>query len=289
MQHFYVLTGTGGNGKGKLMTLLEECLADYYQAISPALLTRKREEASKANEALMVFQKARLAVAQEADANDVIQAGMVKSLTGEDTLSARENYGKQLKFKTHAKVFFVCNDIPKLSESTLAMWRRVKVIHFPTSFVESPTLPHERKVDFNIDEKLKAAAPYFIPMLVRFYRKFKEEGLVEPPDVKRATEDYRKGMDLALQFVNECLEKSPGHIIEARMVTPKYDAFIFKETNGRKSSKAERDKLREYLGGPATGTRLARDKWEQIVGYEPKAPGPFPDVYGWSGWRFKDV
>lgn len=207
-QFFYLWTGSGGNGKGRLLTLMEECLGPFFQAVSPTMLTRKREDANQANEALMSLVKARLAVFQEAEASDIIQAGIVKAHTGADTLTTRQNYGRQIKFRPTFKSLFVCNDLPRFSEDTLALWRRVRCIHFPTSFVEDPCLPHEKKIDYNLDEKLKEASPYFIGILIEHFRRYKMRGLGVPEKVMEATNKFRESTDLLKEFVTDHLKRS---------------------------------------------------------------------------------
>jgi len=205
LQYFFIWTGSGGNGKGRLVRLMEECLGDYYQTVSPALLTKKREDANQANEALMSLVVARLAVFQEAEATDTIQAGLVKGLTGGDTLSSRQNYGRQVKFRPIFKCLFVCNDLPKLSENTWALWRRMRCVHFPTCFVERPTRPHERQVDHHLDEKLRAAAPWFIGILIEYYRRYQKEKLSEPKLVMQVTNKYRESQDVVKEFIENHL------------------------------------------------------------------------------------
>jgi len=214
LQYFFIWTGKGGNGKGRLVRLMEECLGDYFQAVSPSLLTKRREDANQANEALMALVKARLAVFQEAEQSETLQAGIVKSITGEDTQSSRGNYGRQQKWRALFKSLFVCNEIPSFSENSLAVWRRVKVTDFPTQFVENPLRPHERQIDYDIDNKLRAAAPYFLGLLIEYYRRFRVEGLAVPALVSAATERYRDSMDVVKEFVAEQLQRSEsGHVL----------------------------------------------------------------------------
>lgn len=213
LQQFFIWTGKGGNGKGRLVRLMEECLGPYYQAVNPTMLTRKREDANQANEALMSLVTARFAVFQEAEATDCLQAGIVKSITGDDTQTSRQNYGRQRKFRPAFKCLFVCNDLPTFSESTWALWRRVKCTNFPTAFVEEPVLAHERKVDPNLDRKLKDAAPHFIGVLIEYLRRYKSDGLREPTLVTSATAMYRDSLDTVKDFIDSRLQKSEGSVI----------------------------------------------------------------------------
>ena len=144
-----------------------------------------------------------MTVFQEPEASDTIQAGTLKALTGGDTMSSRENYGPQTKWRARFKSFLVCNDLPKMSENTWALWRRVRCIQFLTSFVENPCLPHERQIDHQLDQKLKAAAPWFIGILIDRHQRRRREGLKEPAAVLAVTKKYQDSQDLVKQFIGD--------------------------------------------------------------------------------------
>jgi P4 family phage/plasmid primase-like protien len=210
LQYFFIFTGSGGNGKGRLLTLFEECLGPYYQSVSPTMLTRKREDAGSANEALSSLMSARVAVFQEAEASDIIQAGTVKAFTGGDTLSSRQLYGRQKKWKAHFKSIFVCNNLPRMSEDTWALWRRVICIQFLTAFVENPVQSYERKIDYDLDAKLKVAAPWLLSILIEYQRRYKGMPLGAPAAVREVTERYRDAQDIVKEFVQERLQNVIG-------------------------------------------------------------------------------
>jgi len=270
-QYFWIFTGSGGNGKGKLMTLMEECLGDYYQAVSPAMLTRRREDANQANEALMSLRMARLAVFQEPEKREVIQASQVKSLTGQDTLSTRGNYGKQMKWKPTFKCIFITNAIPTVSESSLALWRRVRIIDFETSFVDDPTEPHEKKIDHDLDSKLKAAAPHFIPILLEYYGRYKRDGLKEPEPVQKATRTYKASIAAVKDFVEKEMVKEPGCWVRWKDLAAAYAKW----SGGHCFDKGTMDAELAKCGIKHVRTQR-------------KVPGhakPYVDINGYDGWR----
>ena len=270
------------------MALLEECLGPYYQAVSPTMLTRKRENANEANEALMALVRARLAVFQEPEAGEVIQAGTVKAITGEDTMSSRANYGKQLKFRPKFKSFLVANDLPTCSEATAAMFRRIRIVHFPTSFVEHPTEPHERKIDFQLDDKLKTAAPHFIAILIHWYRKYQVEGLREPDPIRRSTEKYQNENDLVKSFIQENLElvgtaKTPSKESGVELS----DLKLKLKDMGVPATAPFMRKLGEALGKLET-TSKSFDGYVSLVGITPDISkcGKY-NFRGYYGWRWR--
>ena len=293
-QYFWIFSGSGSNGKGRLMSLLEECLGPYHQAISPALITRKREEASSANEALMSLRSVRLAVFQEPESGEIVQAGTIKTLTGEDTLSTRQNYGHQVKFRPKFKSIMVCNEMPKISETNLAVTRRIRCVHFPTSFVENPTQPHERKIDVGLDKKLKAASSHFIGILVHYYQLYLRVGLQVPDDVLAFTKKYQDDSDIVQIFLQEHLERRLTDGVPSRQCAVEQQTAVnrFKTWyRGEKRTVAPKtmvEKLKEALG-TVTDTTLCRETWISLTGYQPpegKGTEKRVKLYGYYGWAW---
>jgi P4 family phage/plasmid primase-like protien len=270
-QYFWILTGSGGNGKGKLMTLMEECLGDYYQTVSPALLTRRREDANQSNEALMSLRTARLAVFQEPEKREVIQAGTVKTLTGGDTISTRGNYGKQVKFKPTFKALFITNTIPAMSESTLALWRRVRIIDFPTSFVDEPIEANEKKIDPDLDVKLRAAAAHFIPILTEYYRLYKRDGLKEPDQVQEATRNYKASIAAVKDFVEKEMVADADAVVKWTDLSAAYARWSGGHCFDKKTMDAELAKC---------GVNHVRTT-RKVIGEAKK----YKEVFGYLGWR----
>ena len=214
MQHFWIFTGAGANGKSKLMNFLMEALGDHYGTAPAALLTRRREDANQANESLSALEKVRVAVFSEGSAAEILQVNTIKLFTGEDWITTRGLHEKQRRWKPKFKCSLNCNEIPKLDDNSWPAWRRIKVIHFPTLFVDNPQRPHERQKDPAIGEKLARCTAVFISILVQYYRRFKKEGLIEPPAVTEATQKYQTENDIFADFQEECLMDEQGASLE---------------------------------------------------------------------------
>jgi putative DNA primase/helicase len=200
MQYFWIFTGAGANGKSKLMNLLNETLGAYYGAAPASLLTRRREDANQANEALSSLQKARVAVFSEGAATEILQLNTIKLFTGEDAISTRGLHEKQQRWKPVFKCILVCNEIPKLDDNSWAGWRRTRVVDFPTLFVDHPRQSHERKKDPAVGTRLAKCTGAFAGILLEHYRRFKKHGLVESEQVSRATQTYQTDHDLLEEF-----------------------------------------------------------------------------------------
>ncbi|RKO93735.1 hypothetical protein BDK51DRAFT_33829 [Blyttiomyces helicus] len=172
------MTGIGGNGKSLLLNIFEICLGDCFGLASSALNTKPRENADSANEALASLRTNRAVVFNEVGEREVIQADIMKMLTGGDSISTRENYGKQIKFKPFFKTITICNNIPAHSENG-----------------------H----NYDLENKLKEAAPAMLSILIEYYKQYKENGLIEPDTVVEHIKKYQEENDRIKLFVKQFL------------------------------------------------------------------------------------
>jgi Megaviricetes DNA primase len=222
MQYFWIFTGAGANGKSKLMNLLSDTLGGHFGAAPAALLTRRREDANQANEALSGLQKSRVAVFSEGSSSEIIQVNTVKLFTGEDAISTRGLHEKQQRWKPFFKCILVCNDIPKLDDNSWAGWRRFRVVSFTVQFVDNPVRSHERKKDPEVGRRLAECTGAFAGILVEYFRRFKERGLKESEQVVKATQAYQTDNDLMEEFRQEKLIEDQHAALQA---TTAYEAF----------------------------------------------------------------
>ena len=206
-EKFHIWTGCGGNGKSKLIELFEYAFGDYCVKLPVKLLTESRGRAEGANPTLVRTKGKRFACLQEPDKYDEINVGLMKELTGNDTIIARGLHKDPIEFKPQFKLICVCNDLPKVSANDGGTWRRISVVEFISKFVDDPDPndTYEFKIDDKLDEKLKMWPEAFMYMLIQYFKKYKKYGIKEPNDVKRNTEDYQVESNMFIGFFNERL------------------------------------------------------------------------------------
>jgi putative DNA primase/helicase len=104
--------------------------------------------------------------------------------------------------RTH-KLVLITNNRPRLSESTEAVWRRLRLLPFD---VVIP--PQER--DLNLLEKLKKEYPGILAWCVAGCIDQLRNGMNPPNEVLVATEEYRNEADELADFINSrCIEGDP--------------------------------------------------------------------------------
>ena len=195
-QVFWILWGAGANGKSTLIeTFTQNVLGmnDYSWTMPfpTAGWTNSMSEYQKAR-----LDGRRLVMASEIERRGHLHEGLVKNLTGSDTVNGRNPCGIPFQFTPVAKFWLRVNDKPIIRDQSHAMWRRVKLIHFTETFTPNDELPRA----------LAAEAAGILAWAVRGCQEWQRQGLDEPVVVTAATELYRQESDALSEFYgDECV------------------------------------------------------------------------------------
>jgi P4 family phage/plasmid primase-like protien len=221
-EKFYIWTGSGGNGKSLTIKLLLDSLGDYGTIIPVSLLTRKRAASNVASPELAKLKGKRFCVFQEPENDDVIQVGLMKELTGNDKIQARALYGAPVEFYPQFKTLLACNKLPEIPSTDGGTWRRIRVVPFEMSFVDTPVEPHERKKDPDLRKNMETWHQAFMSILVKYNELFKQDGNSEPSKVTEQTNQYQQKSDFVLEYLTDRLEYDISYKI---LSTDLYDDF----------------------------------------------------------------
>jgi len=203
-EKFHIWTGTGGNGKSKIIELFEHCFGDYCCKLPVQIITRTRGGGEQASPALVRTKGKRFAVLQEPEPNEEINVGLMKELTGGDKIIARGLHQAPQEFKPQFKMIMTCNELPNVSANDNGTWRRITVVEFISSFVENPdpNVPFQFKLDDKLSQKMVDWPEAFMYILTNYHKKYRKFGIHEPPDVKKQTQEYKSDSDIYEQFFN---------------------------------------------------------------------------------------
>ena len=235
-EHIFVIHyGIGANGKTSFVKALQNVLGPYSVVPSLSLLINTGKTEHDTIKAAL-FRK-RLAVASETKKRVSLDESQIKTLTGDDRLSARGMHQNPWEFDQSHTLWLCTNDLPEITGRDTGMWRRTKVVPWLKTF-------EGKTIDKELGERLQAEAPGILRWMAQGCLDWQEHGLEEPDAVKRASLEYRDQEDVLRAFVNECgLMFKPELEIGAAELTEILAAWCKEE--GRKAPKGVGEWLEE--------------------------------------------
>jgi P4 family phage/plasmid primase-like protien len=216
---FSIFSGKGGNGKSKMISLLQKALGfhispstSYVGKMTVSVITEKRPASTAATPEVAKNKGKRFCSMEEPDRNDQLNAGFMKELTGGDAISARKMYQDPLEFKPQFKLALICNDKPEIKSGDEGTWRRVRNTDFLSTFTASPkpeNILHFKRCVLD-DAKLNEWAPYFMSILIHWYPIYKKEGIKDdssfPDEIIGYTQEYRSSNDQFNLFMESIMD-----------------------------------------------------------------------------------
>ncbi len=207
--NFLMFIGDGANGKSQLLNLMKLTMGEFGEKVEVTLLTRKRNNANEANTEKIKLMNKRFAFLSEPEDGEKINIGLLKELTGSEEIVARGLYQESVSFVMEAKLFLACNELPEIKGEDTALWRRIRVIDFPSRFVDEPKESNEYKIDRTLPSRMREDISWrqtFMNILLDYYNR----DIREPEEVKIKTNEYRQENDTIFAWVEENIEYKKG-------------------------------------------------------------------------------
>lgn len=152
-QNFFILHGSGGNGKGQIKSFMCKALGEYSAQYNSALLTQKRSKVNSCTTELSKLRDVRYAICAEPETGSALNSGMIKELTGGDKISCRKLYSNDDSFIPQYTLFMETNNTPPFDVIDGGVTRRAGVHMFSSRFVKDDSMINEEKNIYGIDEK----------------------------------------------------------------------------------------------------------------------------------------
>lgn len=216
-------TGEGDNGKSVTQKFFELMLGKLAIKMNTNVITSNKPSAGSAFADLArAGGGVRWAVFEEPNADEAINSGIFKHLSGNDSFYARDLFEKGKDGREITPLFklaFICNKLPRFKGADKAVFNRVRVLPFEATFCkpENPapeTLEEQiRQKRFPMDttfaKKIPGLVEAFCWVLLQHRIKIANEPRIEPEKVRIATEYYKKQNDIYRQFIDERIVADP--------------------------------------------------------------------------------
>jgi P4 family phage/plasmid primase-like protien len=214
IEKFHIFQGIGRNGKSKLIELISHTFGDYYVSIQSQLLTKEQPSASNPRPEILTLKGKRIVCASEPENNQKLNTSFIKFLSGNDILTARALFENEIvSFIPQFSMILLCNDVPQFdNQNDHAMWERCRYINFPITFVDDPKNNNQKKIDYNLSDKLLHWKEDFVLLLIDYYNLYKKEGLLPEQSVLNFTNEIKDEQNIYKQYMEERTKKSESHI-----------------------------------------------------------------------------
>lgn len=211
----FFLYGTGRNGKSTFLDIIRDIFGDYAANIQPETIMVRNSQGSAINSDIARLKGARLVTSVEPNEGVRINEGLLKQLTGDDTVTARKLYGDEFEFKPEFKLWMATNHKPVIRGTDTGIWRRIHMIPFT---VQIP----EEKIDRRLKYKLSAELTGIFRWAVEGCLLWQKEGLKMPRAVLEEVREYRREMDVISAFVEDKCTVGKGLSVQSSALYAAY-------------------------------------------------------------------
>lgn len=208
-ERMFYIYGATRSGKGTVINTLYQILGPLAGNISTGVLTTSRAGISDPqNFQLAGLAGKRLVVASETDKDTILDAAKLKSVTGNDDITAAYKFKNPFTYTPHFKIIMSSNHEPTVDATDEAAWGRLIVFRFPYS--------KSAKADTRLKEKLKEEADGIFSWAcqgakVWYYRKTQGIRLPLTDSMKEYIKSRREELDSVAQFIeNDNMVPSPS-------------------------------------------------------------------------------
>ena len=202
---FFITYGsTTRNGKGTLNNTMMYMLGDYAKtAPYEAFESKKYKSSSNAKEEIARLAGSRYVSVSEPTENMTLDSALIKSLSGNDRITARYLYENSFEFVASFKLWINTNHLPVIPDDTVFKSGRVQLIPFNRHFSQDEQ-DKGLKARLTKRENISGA---FNWCMKGFQLMAKEGGLKVPKIIREEVDKYRKSNDRIGEFIQDCFNR----------------------------------------------------------------------------------
>tara|TARA_B110000259_G_scaffold186257_1_gene237043 strand:+ start:2336 stop:4939 length:2604 start_codon:yes stop_codon:yes gene_type:complete len=247
-EKFHIFTGTGANGKSKIIELFQNSFGDYCGQFNVTLLTQKRVKSNETNSELAQAKGKRFMVLQEPCEDEKINTGFMKELTGGDKIIARGLYKDPMEFKPQFSIVLTCNHLPNVPSDDGGTWRRLRVVQYGSKFIENPNPDNQNefKIDTELSLKFDGWKENFMTILIDYYKKYMNEGIYEPEEVLICTKEYQKDNDIMKNYIDERISRNSNSFLSQNELYSDFK-YWYKESGQKVKTTPTKNNISKYF------------------------------------------
>lgn len=215
-QCMFVAYGTGGNGKGVFLNTLKAIIGTYAQGAQVETFV-DRKKGGIPND-LAALAGARFVLCSEPDEGAPLAEGLIKTVTGQDTVTARFLNREFFDFIPQFKLWMMTNHKPPIKGTDKGIWRRLRLVPFTVSIPKA-------EQDRELPQKLVKEYPAILGWMIEGLKAWRKVGLLPPAAVLDASEQYRLEMDTLADFLADRCEVNLSGTAENALIYASYSEW----------------------------------------------------------------
>jgi putative DNA primase/helicase len=198
-QHFWLLYGTGSNGKSLLLKLILTVAGDYGYNTPFSTFEKQRNPGTQTNDAAHLYGR-RFVMAAETGSSTTLSEERLKAWSGGDPVTCRFLYQRgQFTYDSQMHIWLAVNHKPTVVDDSHGFWRRAIVVPFGATFGPTGAKP----ADPDLLAKLIPELPGFLWKVCAAAGDAMAKGLQTPNAWLLATLEYKDENDDFGAFLDE--------------------------------------------------------------------------------------
>lgn len=197
---FWILYGTGNNGKSIFINLFKNLLGEYASATTTSSVMATKQS-SIPNDIARLKGK-RFIIIPETEENERLNAALIKALSAGDMVTARFLFGEYFNFYFSGKLWIATNHKPTITDHSKGFWDRLKLIPFTQDIPPNKVI----KSDLLMSQLLADASAILNWAVLGCRDYFDLDGLSVPKVIQDEIDAYRFEQDSIAQFVADRFE-----------------------------------------------------------------------------------
>lgn len=262
LQLAYMHVGKGANGKSTFFKVMETLLGKQnisYESIHN--LAWNRFAAAELDGQLANIHA-------DISNNEIAHTGILKQLISGDAITVEKKHKNPFKLESYAKLFFSCNELPQVYDSSDAWFRRWLIIEWKEQFTGD-------NADKNLIEKLTTEVELsgILNILLGIVRNLTQRGkLSSNKTTEQIRLEWQERADLIHAFINKNIEKDANNYVTKEELYTKYVQWCSAHNYAAKNQKSFGERIKQLLALGETTPKVAGKR-----------------VRAWKGIKFKEV
>jgi len=209
------------NGKSTAMETIAYLLGDYAKTANAATISHRVTDGTKASPDIARLMGTRLVNINEPDKDLILNAAIVKQLTGGDMIVARFLNENLFEFMPESKFFINTNYLPQIVDTTVFTSGRVIIIPFERHF-------SEQEQDKDLKRRLRHPNNLsgIFNWLIEGYNLLRTEGLESSVRIKAAIAEYAVESDVLGMFLKETVLPAEGERLSTAALYKDYAVWV---------------------------------------------------------------